>query len=86
MSTCCRGELPEPVRVNVIGTDGQRYLVGSVQLNSLDLGSDQKNMFVYHPDTLELFDFCGYRAGEAVTEGVNMKTFSILSSILSEGA
>ena len=74
------------MRVNVIGTDGQKYLIGSVQLNNLDLGGENRNIFAYHPETLELFSYCGYRQGEAVLEGLNMNTFSMLSSLISEGA
>merc|ERR1711976_1083193 len=39
------GTLEKPVRVNVITTDGQNYLVSSVQLNSMDLASNTRNMF-----------------------------------------
>mgnify|MGYP003336897935 CR=1 FL=1 len=78
--------MPEPVRVNVIGTDGQKLSIGSVQLHSLDLGGDDRNVFAYHPDTLELFSYCGYREGRAVLEGLNMDTFTLLSSLISEGA
>ena len=70
----------------MIGTDGQKYLLGSVQLNNLDLGGERRNMFAYHPETLELFSQCGYRQGEAVLEGLNMDTFTLLSSLISEGA
>ena len=34
-----RGTLPQPIRVNVINTDGQRYSIGCVQINSMDIGS-----------------------------------------------
>ena len=36
------GTLPQPVRVNVINTDGQRYVIGCVQINSTDLGSETR--------------------------------------------
>jgi len=79
------GTLPQPVRVNVINTDGQRYVIGCVQINSTDLGSETRNLFCYHPETLELFEFCGHREGAVVLEGLNMNTYEILSSLISEG-
>lgn len=80
-----RGTLPQPIRVNVINTDGQRYSIGCVQINSMDIGSKTRNLFCYHPETLELFEFCGHREGAVVIEGLNMKTYEILSSLITEG-
>lgn len=79
------GTLPEPVRVNVASTDGQSYVLGTVQLQSMDLGSDMKNLFCYNPEPLSLFDICDYVEGAVVMEGLNMQTFDVLSSLITDG-
>lgn len=79
------GDLEEPVAVNIISTDGQRYQLATFQLNSLDLGLGAKNVFWHHPDTLDLFEFCGYQEAQVRLDGLNMETFSHLQSLISEG-
>ena len=71
--------------MNVISTDGQNYVLGTVQLQSMDLGSEMKNLFCYNPEPLSLFDTCDYVEGAVVMEGLNMKTFSVLSSLITDG-
>ena len=79
------GDLPEPVRVNVIGTDGLRYILGSVQLNSMDLGSSStRNLFSYHPDALNLFSYCGYQHGAVVLKDMNMDTLALITSVIND--
>jgi len=78
-------ELPSPVRLNIISTDGANYSLGVLQVHSLDLSAEQKNTFWYHPEPLKLFDFCGYRDGEVKMEGFNVETFNWLSTLLTEG-
>jgi len=79
------GTLPEPVRVNVVCTDGQNYVLGTVQLQSLDLGSDMKNLFCYNPEPLSLFNICDYVEGAVTMEGLDMETFSVLTSLITDG-
>ena len=56
------GDLPAPVRTNVLCTDGQRWMVGSLQLHSADLGpAAAPNLFCYNPEPLTLFSACGYQ-------------------------
>ena len=78
-------ELPKPLRVNIINTDGSNYSLGVLQVHSLDLGADSKNTFWYHPEPLKLFDFCGYQEGAVKMEGFNVETFNWLSTLLTEG-
>ena len=79
------GTLPKPVRVNVISTDGQNYVLGTVQVQSVDLGSEIKNIFCYNPEPLSLFSICDYVEGAVVMEGLNMETFKVLSSLITDG-
>ena len=79
------GDLPEPVRVNVICTDGMKYILGSVQINSMDLGSTStKNLFSFHPETLDLFSYCGYQDGAVVLDDLNMDTLSLITSVIND--
>jgi len=79
------GDLPEPVTVNIINTDGQRYQFATFQLNSLDLGSEITNVFWVHPEPLELFEFCGYQEGQVTLTGLNLDTFSHLHAVMVDG-
>jgi len=80
------GDLPEPVCVNVINTDGQRYQLATFQLNSVDLGSSLTNVFWTSPEPLELFQFCGYQEGQVTMTGLNLETFSHLHAVIADGA
>jgi len=72
------GDLPKPVNLNVVTTDGPRYLLSSFQLNTLDLSSNVRNVFWTHPETLNLFEFCGYKEGKVALEGVNLDVFKMI--------
>jgi len=78
------GTLPKPVIVNVISTDGPRYVLASFQLNSLDFSSDVKNLFWSHPETLNLFQFCGYREAKVVIEGVDMDVYNMIHNVITK--
>ena len=71
--------------MNVVSTDGQNYVLGTVQLQSMDLGSEMKNVFCYNPEPLSLFNICDYVDGAPVMEGLNMETFDTLTSLITEG-
>lgn len=79
------GDLPEPVSVNIISTDGQRYQLATFQLNSLDLGSQVKNVFWAHPSTLDLFEFCGYHEAQVTLAGLSLETFCHLGAVIADG-
>jgi len=78
------GDLPEPVTINIINTDGQRYQVGTFQLNSMDLDS-VNNVFWMHPEPLELFEFCGYSDGQVALSGLDLNTYSYLLALMLDG-
>ena len=79
------GDLPEPVRVNVVCTDGMKFILGSVQINSMDLGSTTtKNLFSFHPETLDLFSYCGYQDGAVVLDDLNMETLALITSVIND--
>jgi len=80
------GRLPKPVNVNLITTDGPRYLLSSFQLNTLDLGSDVKNIFWCSPETLNLYEYCGYKDAKVVMEGLDIDTYKTLHSLVTDMA
>ena len=43
-------DLPEPVTLNTVSTDGRTFSLGCFQLNSLDLSSATRNVFWYQSD------------------------------------
>ena len=51
----------------------------------MDLGSEMKNMFCYNPEPMSLFNICDYVDGAPVMEGLNMETFDVLTSLITEG-
>jgi len=78
------GDLPEPVTINIINTDGQRYQVATFQLNSMDLDS-VNNVFWMHPEPMELFEFCGYDEGQVKLNGLNLDTYSQIHTLMMNG-
>jgi len=78
------GDLPEPVAVNIISTDGQRYQLSSYQLNSLDLDSDITNIFWTHPESLELFTYCGYEEAKVKFSGLDIDAFSLIKALITD--
>lgn len=76
------GDLKNPVTVNSITTDGRRYVLSSFQLNSMDLSSAKPNLFSYHHQPLDLFEFCGYKNAKVSLEGVNLDTFRWLEAVM----
>jgi len=80
-----KGDLKEPVCINLITTDGQRYQIGSFQLNTMDLDSEVKNVFWQSPDTQNLFEFCGYKEAQPMLDGLNMQLFNQLQCVLADG-
>lgn len=79
------GVLPDPVCLHMVNTDGQKFQLSILQLNTLDLASDTKNIFWYHPDTLELLSFCGHREGRVSLEGYDPEVFRYLKAMYLQG-
>ncbi|XP_076258499.1 mitochondrial ribosomal protein L37 [Rhynchophorus ferrugineus] len=64
-------DLPSPVTIQSIQTDGKMFYFGVLQLNTLDLNSkDQKNIW-YHVPGMPLYESCGYNVGKPVLLGYN---------------
>ncbi|CAG0916562.1 unnamed protein product [Notodromas monacha] len=65
-------ELPHPVAVQVVHTDGREFTFGCFQLNTLDLRdqTSAKNLFWYLPP-LNLWTKCGFREAAPFIEGFN---------------
>jgi len=76
------GDLPKPVSVNVVSTNGVHWELSTFQLNSVDLASKIKNLFFHHGDSLRLMDYCGYREARPCLEGVKPETFSLLQALI----
>jgi len=76
------GDLPKPVSVNVVSTNGVHWELATFQLNSVDLASKIKNLFFHHGDSLRLMDYCGYREARPALEGVKPETFSLLQALI----
>lgn len=71
-------ELPKPVTVQSVQTDGQFYHFGMFQLNTLDLeGGDLKNIWFQTP-LLNLYDKCCYHLGKPILEGYNSEVIKYL--------
>lgn len=64
-------ELPSPVTVQCVQTDGRLFHFGIFQLNTLDLeGTGLKNVW-FQTKYLPLFKKCCYELGKSILEGYN---------------
>ncbi|KAL1512698.1 hypothetical protein ABEB36_002246 [Hypothenemus hampei] len=61
-------KLPTPVTLQAIQTDGQKFYFGVLQLNTLDVDSDQDRNIWYQTPALNLFSKCAYELGKPVLE------------------
>ena len=73
-----KGDLPEPVAVNFIHTDGCNFHFSAYQLNTLNLEDSNgiKNIFWHEEDISRLFDVCDYVKAVPVLSGYNPEVFS----------
>jgi len=73
-----KGDLPEPVAVNFIHTDGCNFHFSAYQLNTLNLEDSNgiKNIFWHEEDMSRLFDVCDYVKAVPVLSGYNPEVFS----------
>merc|ERR1712200_97843 len=76
------GDLDTPITVNSVSTNGQKFTFGSFQLNSTDLNSSKPNLFSSHPDTQDLFEFCGYDNGRVSLKNFDAETLRFLGGLL----
>lgn len=79
------GVLPEPVCLHIIVTNGLKYQLAVLQLNTLDLASDIKNIYWYHDEALSLLESCGYQEAAVVLDGYDPEVFRYLRAIYQQG-
>jgi len=79
------GVLSDPVCLHVVETDGVSYQLAVLQLNTLDLASDVKNIVWYHPETLTLMEFCGFKGGRVDLEGYDPEVYRYLKAMHLQG-
>ena len=75
------GDLPEPIAVHFINTNGSKFHFSVFQLNSLDLNGDIKNIFWHEPVMEEFFDTCDYVSAVPTIQGYNHGVFNKLLAI-----
>ena len=75
------GELPEPIAIHFVNTNGSKFHFSVFQLNTLDLNSDIKNIFWHQPQMEKLFDTCEYVNAVPTIEGYNHLIFNKLLGI-----
>lgn len=63
--------LPTPVTLQAIQTDGQTFYFGVLQLNTLDVESSETRNIWFQTPGLRLFDECSYQVGKPVLGGYN---------------
>jgi large subunit ribosomal protein L37 len=78
--------LPEPITIQCVQTDGRLFHFAVLQLNTLDLDSTEgkKNVFWMLP-RIPLFTSCTYVRGRPLLEGYNSEVFSRLLAFYSNG-
>jgi Mitochondrial 28S ribosomal protein S30 (PDCD9). len=79
-------ELPEPVTLQCVQTDGRLFHFAVFQLNTLDLDDveGKKNIFWMLP-RIPLFSSCMYVKGKPLIEGYSPEVFSRLLAFCSNG-
>jgi len=75
------GDLPEPIAVHFINTNGSKFHFSVFQLNSLDLNGDIKNIFWHQPVMEEFFGACDYVSAVPTIQGYNHNVFNKLLAI-----
>ncbi|XP_028026523.1 39S ribosomal protein L37, mitochondrial [Bombyx mandarina] len=74
-------DLPEPIFVNCIQTDGQLYHFGVLQLNTLNVDGNEgiKNVW-YCKNNMKLYDSSRYFSGMPVLENYNNKVYGYINA------
>ncbi|EZA55817.1 hypothetical protein DMN91_011665 [Ooceraea biroi] len=79
-------ELPEPVTVQAVQTDGRRYQFFVFQLNSLDVNDAGVKNFWYTLPPLALYEKAQYDDGRPVLEGYNPEVFRRIVAFYRNGS
>ncbi|CAH2094628.1 unnamed protein product [Euphydryas editha] len=74
-------DLPEPIHLNCIQTDGQRFHFGVLELKTLNLDGTEgtKNVW-YCKNDLKMYDSCRYLSGMPVLENYNPKVYDYINA------
>ncbi|KAI5643082.1 hypothetical protein NE865_04804 [Phthorimaea operculella] len=74
-------DLPEPVYINCIQTDGQKYHFGVLELNTLNVDGTEgtKNVW-YCKNNMKLYDSSRYFSGMPVLENYNPKVYEYINA------
>ncbi|KAJ4435100.1 hypothetical protein ANN_23675, partial [Periplaneta americana] len=79
-------DLPEPVTVQCVQTDGRLFHFAVLQLNTLDLdGTEGKKNIFWTLPRISLFESCMYVKGKPSLEGYNAEVFNRLLAFYSSG-
>ena len=83
-----KGELPSPVTVNFVTTDGARFHFGVFQLNTLDLDNPEgaKNIYWCDQKADRLYDTCQYVSAIPTLEGYNADVFKKFAALYLENS
>ncbi|XP_044744940.1 39S ribosomal protein L37, mitochondrial [Coccinella septempunctata] len=78
------GDLPSPVTVQSVQTDGRLFQFGVLQMNTLNLEDGEKKNIWYQTEQLPLFQVCKYDAGKPVLKGYNDEVVKNLISFYNQ--
>jgi large subunit ribosomal protein L37 len=79
-------DLPEPITIQCIQTDGRLFHFAVFQLNTLNLnGIDGKKNIFWMMPRFPLFSSCMYVKGKPLLEGYNPEVFSRFLAFFSNG-
>ncbi|XP_075982545.1 mitochondrial ribosomal protein L37 [Anticarsia gemmatalis] len=75
-------DLPEPIYLNCIQTDGQKFHFGVLELNTLDVDGKEgtKNVW-YSKNDLRLYESSCYFSGMPVLENYNNKVYGYINAL-----
>ncbi|KAK9877513.1 hypothetical protein WA026_018622 [Henosepilachna vigintioctopunctata] len=73
-------DLPTPVTIQCVNTDGRLFHFGILQLNTLNLENCDNHNVWFQTERLPLFNICQYESGRAVLEGYNDEVLKHLVS------
>ncbi|XP_075147365.1 mitochondrial ribosomal protein L37 [Haematobia irritans] len=72
----CPKELPKPIVVQSIQTDGHIFHFGIFQLNTLELdGKSNLSNYWFEEENMHLYSHCEFRNGQPTLEGYNRNVF-----------
>lgn len=73
-------DLPEPIVVQCVQTDGKMFHFSVLQLNSVDLSSNLCNAYWSLPP-INIYEECSYLKGVPTLEGYNPEVFKTLLAL-----